>query len=902
MTEREGKTPSEIAEELIVLCRESYRCNEPLPVARIQEALEQAGDDAPAILEAQIPDPDNDSRIGLLCFVCQLQQVTLELVQYLVELYPKILTPEAYPFPSALTWLPLHHACRNSQHIPLKIVEYLVDQYPGALKMNRLYRPLGWVLQEDDTHPELRLDLLRFIVRKDPGCITALDVHLACRRSKVSFEAIQLLVNARPECLSFEITDNTRRLCSGDGRYGRLLPAHTLFSKNRYASSINNKVELPDTELIKFMLQGNMEAAKYVTGEEGMNLLHMACKRGASLATVSLIVDAYPEACQRTSANGILPLHYYCESGELLDMEVLRYLVDTYSPALQHIGRNGIPLVLAAGERLEVVKFLTDQYTPDHPRTIAKCYHAVARKGTPEVIQYFAKIFPTGFASLFDFGCTILHSACQERFQSQRRLQNLLDIYPESVHMADERRNLPLHHACEVKDNLAWPDAILFILLNNPRAAMTEDRFGQLPLHKFLSKRIHQSASKTASYVVKELLQAYPAAVRIVGRDGILPIHLACKYGHDTSILKLLVDLYPESLRRPARVDGLPIHIAAKEHESLEAIQYLADSYKQALNTYIYGLGLPLHCALRRVQEDDDSSNRECLIPQMNGIRIPLLCSAQIFEYLLGLRYQQEYVPHTVLQDPDLLEKEEIMGFLIRRCKDKNQFGRKDSMGCVPIHYAVSSDVGAEFISYLLEIFPESARVIDKSNSLPLHYALRDKDPSTSVALLLDSYSEGVCIIDEKGNAPLHLACQHGASLAIIKRIVEDYPEGAALADINGCLPLHLACRNGAPVEIVRSLITSHPESLVSMDQSGEYPLHKACRGAQLNLIEYLSDLHPQAIKASSNNGMFPALLLAQSNDKQDHFGQGLTEVGVLWLEGIWRLLRVHPEAFLVSD
>ena len=856
MTDWDGKTAGEIAEELIQLCREKDRSNEPLPVQRIKEAL-KAGDEK-SILEARIPDPDDSqTHIGLLCYVCQLRHVTLELVKYLVELCPKDLT---YP----LTRPPLHHACENSQHIPLEIVEYLIDQNPKALRSRTRCQPLGWVLHEDDEHPELRLDLLKLIVQKDPGCIGASEMHMACQRKKVSLEMIQILVDQRPESLTFESPDTM------------LLPVHSLFSKNRYSVNHEN-VEHPDTELVKFMLEGNMDAAKFITREEGiMNLLHMACKRGAPLATISLIVDAYPEACERTSGTGILPLHYYCESGDL-NLAVLQYLVDTYPPALQHIGRNGIPLVLAAGERLEVVKFLTDRYTPETGRIIAKCYHAVARIGTPEVIEYFAKIFPTGFASLFNVGYTILHSACTKRFQSQRRLQTLLDVYPESIHMADESGNLPLHHACAVQDNLAWPDAILFSLINYPGAAMATNRQGQLPLHTFLSKSVHRGASMSANYIVQELLQAYPAAVKIADRSGMLPIHLACKNRYDATILELLVELYPSSLQKPTRDEGLPIHIAAKEHDSLEAIQYIAGAYKEGLNAHIHGIGLPVLSSTRR----RDHSRTE------------------IFEYLFGLRYQQEVAPHAILQDQDFLDKEEITRFLLSDYE--KAFRRKDLMGRLPVHYAVSSDVGVELISDLLGHFPESAAIADKSNSLPLHYALRDKTPSASIEMLLDAYNEGACIADDKGDIALHLACQHGATQAVINRIIQAYPEGAALPDINGCLPLHLACRKGAPVEIVRSLITSHPEGLVSMDNSGEYPLHKACRGAQLNLIEYLSDLHPQAIKVSNNGGMFPALLLAQSSGKNDYFGKGLTEVGILWLEGIWRLLRVHPEAFLVT-
>lgn len=150
-----------ILKELISLVKQpEYGKWDPLPVQRLKETLD--GKDGAAILRAHGP-----TDLTLLYHIVYHKDVTLDLVKWLVELYP-----EAVKHDAGQGFFPLHHACDN-ETIDLDIVQYLIGLYPEALMVERQRldeTPLASLLKEYSDNPP-RLDLIELIIRKCPDCV-----------------------------------------------------------------------------------------------------------------------------------------------------------------------------------------------------------------------------------------------------------------------------------------------------------------------------------------------------------------------------------------------------------------------------------------------------------------------------------------------------------------------------------------------------------------------------------------------------------------------------------------------------------------------------------------------------------------------------------------------------------
>lgn len=374
-----------------------------------------------------------------------------------------------------------------------------------------------------------------------------------------------------------------------------------------------------------------------------------------------------------------------------------------------------------------------------------------------------------------------------------------------------------------------------FLLTRHPEATKVKNSDDCLPLHVACADDSGiGSAYICSSDIYLMLIDHYPEAVREFDNEGSLPLHHACGSGLSIKVIKFLVSLYLPSIRVVSPKHGLPIHQVAKHFRGLPAVQYLEEMASESLETYIAGIGLPLHCAARQ-------------------------SSKEIFQYLLNARYRNRdaFPLHAILRDHDLLDKSLIASRFLE--KFARHIADRNSMGCAPLHVAVSTKLDIGFIQTLISQDMHAMQLKDKSNSVPLHYALRHGDPSKVAGLLLNQYAEAVHI-----------------------------------ADVNNFLPLHVASRHGASLDIVERLVDIYEESVTVTDDKGETPLHKACRGGHLALVEFLAQKSTPSVRVPNSNGALPIFILCQSSGKQR---RSLDENA--FLGAIWQLLRKHPEAIL---
>ena len=87
--------------------------------------------------------------------------------------------------------------------------------------------------------------------------------------------------------------------------------------------------------------------------------------------------------------------------------------------------------------------------------------------------------------------------------------------------------------------------------------------------------------------------------------------------------------------------------------------------------------------------------------------------------------------------------------------------------------------------------------------------------------------------------------------------LIETYPDAVRHADNNALLPIHYASL-WKPPEFCRVLIDAYPGSEhVTDDEYDALPLHLACTNNSLSTVEYLYNLYPDAIDATTR-GYYP--------------------------------------------
>lgn len=198
------------------------------------------------------------------------------------------------------------------------------------------------------------------------------------------------------------------------------------------------------------------------------------------------------------------------------------------------------------------------------------------------------------------------------------------------------------------------------------------------------------------------------------------------------------------------------------------------------------------------------------------------------------------------------------------------------------------------------EAYPDAIGYVDKWLGTALHYACSNCASVSVVQFLLDRFPEAARITNRQYQSSLHLACSVRSSpldrmgypqLRIVKFLLECFPTAARLADENGCTPMHVACKVGAPVEVlaaltqsstgvlqmstrtlekalhitafrskcsetVRFLLSKDPSQAAAIDDKMQTPLHKACMAKVLSteIVYLLVNAYPNALTMRDDN------------------------------------------------
>ena len=555
---------------------------------------------------------------SFLHLVCLNDNVTLEIVEYLIDLFPvAIYIKKDISDAEVKSAYPLHLACYNEE-CPNEVIQLLlkrlndstdmsIDQLTYISHMDYDWGGTGIDIMDSDEYggtplhfylsrtSSVNVDIVKQL-SANPRALLAADedtkctpIHILLHNENIGkmFEVVKYLAETNPSSLQMkdeysqtpldlacknrsvtaEIIEFLLEVCPSSVRQLNNcmgLPMHSLCD----VKGMDDEVAI---DILKLLLEAHPGSVSEI--ESDMELpLHQAATN-KSRAFCRILVDAYPESIRRVDGASSLPLHNACGDGR---PETVEYLFGLYPESL-HIRNNG-------------------GYLPIH--------EAVNHPGdnTPKVIKFFLRHDPeclskpvaSEIGNNYD-GYLPLHLICAYcwRTDESNVTEFLFDLYPEAILIQDERGQTPFDILRSRDDRLSINsdtgrpydeklrkrnrELLAFLSTQmgyaykaqDQNALITPDRTGSLPLHNAV-----RSGAPLGS--IKLLVKGYLNAVHSPDDSGMLPLDTAC-HSSTLGVVKYLAELVPGHLNRCNMNKNYPLHHACRGG-NCEVIQYLLET------------------------------------------------------------------------------------------------------------------------------------------------------------------------------------------------------------------------------------------------------------------------------------------------------------------------------------
>ena len=212
----------------------------------------------------------------------------------------------------------------------------------------------------------------------------------------------------------------------------------------------------------------------------------------------------------------------------------------------------------------------------------------------------------------------------------------------------------------------------------------------------------------------------------------------------------------------------------------------------------------------------------------------------------------------------DLLDSslplEEVMEFVEAHPESVRR--ERDEDGRTPLMVALTPmQAPADVALYLLEQWPEAAKVQNFCGDLPLHIAVYYEAPLDLVKFLLESYPQAISCPNPAGLLPLHMAGQSDDYLEVICFLFDQFPPALKSLDSAGNNPLHLAClRVSTSPNVIQFLVEQWPDNVKGINAVGRLPLHCAClsAGISLQVVQVLVRAYPDSVEVMDRRRRLP--------------------------------------------
>jgi len=499
--------------------------------------------------DADTEDVYNDHPI--LHLICMYDFVTLEMVKYVLDMFPGMASWKTDFFFDWDSWEgegveikshALHCACYN-EHCPSSVIELLLKEFVSASNfLSKLY--IG-------VHE----------------CSKGLPLHYyLARYSNVDIDTLKLLVDAYPQSL---VTSDEKYVC---------YPIHAAV----YQSDLKNL-----HEILVYLLELEPSSIRMLDSID-TTPLNLACQnRKVNLEIVQLLYNSWPDALRLGDIDGCLPIHSFCcHNYEKVPLDCLRFFLSIDLTLVRERDRNSnlpIHLAVRSSKSTEFCKVLIDafpeslrvrsaRYLPIH-EACAGGYRYGDRVDTVDTIQYMLKINPEIINVRDTNGMLPIHLAAETGRNNTILLLLKHDPSAASKRTEDENKRLPLHLAAEY----GHLEAIKVLYDAYPEAVFIHDRDGETP-----SQLARQSQSVFSRFVLAYFQTQHEYTRRAQDmvftmtpdKNGWLPLHRSLKDDVSLGTIKLLVKGGPVAVWTADKKLAFPLHIAC-EFCSVKVVRYL---------------------------------------------------------------------------------------------------------------------------------------------------------------------------------------------------------------------------------------------------------------------------------------------------------------------------------------
>jgi len=512
--------------------------------------------------------------------VCGNANVTLEMIQYLLSIFPEAASSSssAKPFEEDHHYPPpLHMACYNDC-ASREVIELLIKANPSALlKMSLMEEGEGdgggdaIAIQKNNT---------------DDPVVEGLPLHYYLMRERnMDLGTVQMLVEAYP-----------RALGAGDDM-SKLTPIHALVSNPNIAAGVHVDDDDHDNtplllNVVRYLVHAKPSSIRMIDERDRIPL-HSACtNRNANYATVKFLIDYWPESTHQRDENGNHPIHSLCGNVELdhgVSMEILALLIQVDWESVKYENDVGFfPIHLAAknGKPPDFCEVLVNAYPESVKMTSddgSLPLHMACGGGCLDTTMYLAELNPRGLDVKAAGGMLPIHVASNGKANFEI-IEYLLQRDPDCASKSTDGAELPFHMACKSESNI---DTVRLLFDTYPEALILEDDETDDATSTTTKTTTSTEASSSAggrpnttSFLRDQTSHARTAldivAMHTLDESGCLPLHRALRRRAALGAVKLLLKGNPSALRVATYDNVFPLHVAC-ERCGLDVVRFLAE-------------------------------------------------------------------------------------------------------------------------------------------------------------------------------------------------------------------------------------------------------------------------------------------------------------------------------------
>ncbi len=445
---------------------------------------------------------------------------------------------KAYPgserMAGPMDMLPLHFACTYNS---VTAIEYLYNLYPDAIHieasgvMYPIYIATGG----------LRVDVVKFLLGCNPHVkfqelegqsllvwVCLLPQYRGDTKIGEAVEIIELILDAHPELIRKEDS-------RGD------LPLHCL---------CRSKVGV--VAILKLLLRKYPESIRHAN-HEGSLPIHLALPVSKSPDFCRLLIEAYPGSESVVNHLGMLPIHLACLGKNVATLD---YLYKLYPDAIDRTTNQGLyPIHIAITRAIQIEG--SDQ------------------EASVDIVKFLLGCDLRVKYQKFDGDISLLALVCNQDYNDTKigtalkLIEALYDADPQEIEDSEIVMNIDSFHpglqAFMTKE-------LSYSYLSKDRYLMTTpDGNGQLPLHNALLRNVRLGS-------IKLLVRGYPTAVQYPNNSGALPLHVACMHHESASVVQYLVELDTTALEAVDEGNDTALHYACRSAK-FETIALLLRKY-----------------------------------------------------------------------------------------------------------------------------------------------------------------------------------------------------------------------------------------------------------------------------------------------------------------------------------